>query len=71
MSAGMMRTAEIELRKLLPGYEKNRYDVEKLIHNIDLAIEQEKYVCEDEELLECNVGSRVGKLIEELRKYNG
>lgn len=58
---------EMKLRELLPGYQKNKYDVEKLIHNIDLAIEQEKQVCEDEELLECNIGSRIGKLIEELR----
>lgn len=62
------RYTEQELRKLLPGYSKSRYAVEKLIGRIDKAIQNEKAFCEDEEELEHFVGSRVGVLMDELRR---
>lgn len=57
---------EQELRKLLPGYSKSKYSVDKLIGCIHKAIQNEKSFCEDEEQLENTIGSRVGLLMEEL-----
>lgn len=61
------RYTEQQLRVLLPGYSKAKYDVEKLIQKIDVAIANEKKFCEDDQALEYSVGSKVGLLIEELR----
>lgn len=61
------RYTEQELRRLLPGYSKSRYPLEKLLGSISKAIENEKAFCEDEEELEHSIGSRVGLLIEELK----
>lgn len=57
-----------EKRNLLPGYKKNRFDIEALMTRIDIAIQQEKDYCEDPEKLENHIGSRVGILIQELRE---
>ncbi len=35
--------------------------------NIDNAIKNEKDFCEDEQMLESNIGSRIGLLIKEMR----
>lgn len=59
---------ERELGKLLPGYKKNRFDIEALMTRIDIAIQQEKDYCEDPEKLENHIGSRIGILIQELRE---
>ncbi len=61
------RYTEQQLRALLPGYSKAKYDVEKLIQKIDVAIANEKKFCEDDQALEYSIGSKVGLLIEELR----
>lgn len=64
------RYAEDELRKISPGYRKNKYDAGKFMQRIDRAIENEKGFCEDLEGLEHSVGSNLGKLIEVMRKDN-
>ena len=61
------RYAEHELRKLLKGYDKSKYNTAALMELIDNAIENEKKFCEDEEMLEKNIGSRVGVLVSEMR----
>lgn len=61
------RYTEQQLRTLLPGYSKAKYDVEKLVQKIDVAIANEKKFCEDDQALEYSIGSKVGLLIEELR----
>lgn len=60
------RYAEAELGKVFHGFKKSKYDAKVLIEKIDKAISNEKYFCEDAILLENNIGSRVGLLIEEL-----
>lgn len=67
VSASGKNYTEIQLNKLLPGFKKSKYDAESLMPRVDLAIAQEKMVCEDEAELEHTVGSRVGILIQELR----
>lgn len=62
------KSAESLLKKMVPGYKKSRYKVDEFIERIDKAIENERHFCEDEEKLEFQVGSRVGILIEEMRK---
>lgn len=62
------RYTEQELRKLLPGYSKSKYNVALLMKYIDKAIINEKKYCEDVEKLEYLLGSNVGLLIEELRR---
>ena len=62
------RYAEHELRKLLPGYAKSKYNVAELMGRIDKAIVNEKEFCEDEEILESATGSRVGILLSEMRR---
>lgn len=53
------RYAEDELRKISPGYRKNRYDAKKFMKRINKAIENEKSFCEDLEGLEYSVGSAI------------
>jgi len=60
--------SEIELRKIFPKYKKASYDAHVLVKSIDKAIENEKRFCDDIEQLECNIGSNLGLLIEEMRK---
>ncbi|MGN1404735.1 MAG: RloB family protein [Erysipelotrichaceae bacterium] len=62
------RYTEQELRKRMRNYTKSSYDSEWFINHIDTAINNEKKYCEDENELEYSVGSRVGVLIEEMRK---
>lgn len=60
--------SENELRNILPKYKKSSYDAHTLVKDIDKAIENEKKFCEDIVQLECNAGSNIGLLIEEMRK---
>lgn len=62
------RYTEQELRKRVNGYTKSSYDADWFINRIDVAIQNEKLYCEDAEELEHFVGSRVGMLIEEMRR---
>lgn len=62
------RFTEQELRRLLPGYSKSKYDSEELLKRIDKAVVNEKQFCENDIELEYSVGSKVGMLVEELRK---
>ena len=62
------RYAENELRKIWPGYNKSSYHSEKLVENIDKAIENEKKFCEDIEKLENSVGSNIGRLVQKMRQ---
>ena len=64
---GKKTYVERELRKLLPGYSKSRYNADQFSSLIDTAIKNEKLFCEDEEELRTMLGSRVGVLIQELR----
>lgn len=65
--AGKRSFTENELRKLIPGYDKSKYNAYDLLNRIDVAIKNEKNFCENEEELERTLGSRVGLLIEEMR----
>ncbi len=51
-------------------YNKASYDTEKLIENIDKAIENEKLFCENIKDLENQLGSSIGKLISKMRDKN-
>lgn len=62
------RYTEQQLRALMPGFTKAKYDVDALMQRIDKAILNEKQFCEDDQELEHTVGSKVGLLLEELRK---
>lgn len=62
------RYTEQELRKRMNNYTKSFYDVEWFMNRINVAIKNEKQYCEDIEKLEYSVGSRVGMLIEEMKK---
>ena len=62
------RYSENELRKIWPGYNKSSYHSEKLVKNIDKAIENEKKFCEDIEKLENSVGSNIGRLVQKMRQ---
>ena len=62
------RYTEHELRKLLPGYRKSKFNTEVLMEHIDRAIINEKKFCENIECLDNELGSNIGTLIEELKK---
>lgn len=62
------RYTEQELRNRMRNYTKSSYDIEWFMNHLDTAITNEKKYCEDENELEYSVGSRVGVLIEEMRK---
>lgn len=62
------RYAENEFWKIWPGYNKSSYHSEKLVKNIDKAIENEKKFCEDIEQLENSVGSNIGRLVQKMRQ---
>ena len=47
----LTRYTEHELRKLLPGYRKSKYNTEVLMEHIDRAIINEKKFCEN--ILKC------------------
>lgn len=61
------RYADDELRKLLGSYRKSAYKADKLVKDIDKAIENEKAFCEDAVGLKDNVGSNIGLLIGKMR----
>ena len=61
------RYTEQELRRLLPGYSKGKYNAETLILKIGEAVRNVGRFCQDNELLKELLGSSVGKLIEELK----
>ena len=54
------RYTEQQLRTLMPGFTKAKYDVNTLMQRIDKAISNEKQFCEDDQELEHTVGSKVG-----------
>ena len=60
--------AEMKLRNCLGAYQKTKYDVERILNNLDCAIENETQFCETVPGLKLNIGSNVGKLIQELRQ---
>ncbi len=62
------RYTEQEIRRLLPGYSKSKYNVSLLMERIEVAVKNESMYCEDIEELEHELGSNVGLLIQELRK---
>lgn len=62
------RYTEHELRKRMRNYTKSAYNTSWFINRIDTAIKNEKKYCEDENKLEYSIGSRVGILIEEMRR---
>lgn len=59
--------AEVELRKLVPGYRKNNIQFPVFHRRIDHAIRNEKSFPEELSALKDNIGSNVGQLITELR----
>lgn len=61
------RYTEQELRNRMKNYAKSSYDTTWFMNRIDIAVENEKDYCEDENMLEYSIGSRVGMLIEEMR----
>lgn len=61
------RYTEYELRKLLPGYSKGKYNVQLLMGRVEKAIQNEKLYCEDVRELEHTVGTNVGVLIREMQ----
>lgn len=60
------RYTEQELRKLLPGYSKGKYNADLLMNRVDKAVRNAKEFCEDNEKLECELGSNVGVLVGKL-----
>lgn len=62
------RYTEYELRKLMPGYDKNKYNAEILIKQRHKAIQNEKKFCEDIERLVDNLGSNIAFLLKEIQK---
>lgn len=62
------RYTEHELRKLLPGYSKGKYNADTLIGNLSVALHNAEKFCQDVSLLVSEVGTNVGKLIQYLRK---
>lgn len=61
------RYTEQELRNRMKNYAKSSYDTTWFMNRIDIAVENEKDYCEDENMLEYSIGNRVGMLIEEMR----
>ena len=61
------RYAEDELRKRIPGYKKSKYDAISLVRNIDTALLNQNYFCQDISGLKSKVGSNIGVLIKEMR----
>ena len=43
------RYTEQQLRTLMPGFTKSKYDVDALMQRIDKAISNEKQFCEDDQ----------------------
>lgn len=64
------RYTEHELRKLLPGYSKRKYNADILIKNLSLALHNAEKFCQNEELLISEIGTNIGKLILSLKGEN-
>lgn len=62
------RYTEHELRKLLPGYDKNKYNAQVLVKRIDMAIKNEHKFCEDAEKLADSLGSNIALLLQEMQE---
>jgi len=58
---------EEELKKIFQGYKKNSYNAEKLLNNIEKAMENSKGFCVSLLELENELGSNICQLISELR----
>lgn len=65
------RYTEHELRKLLPGYSKTKYNADNLIKNLSLALNNAEKFCQNEILLISDIGTNIGKLILLLKGGNG
>lgn len=68
-SKSSIRYLSNELRERLGKYKKNRYDAERLVHNLNKSIKNEKKFCESLPELKEQIGSNIGVFIEELRSY--
>ena len=64
------RYTEHEMRKLLPGYSKGKYNVDTLIAKLSVALCNAEKFCQNEELLISEVGTNVAKLILSLMSKN-
>lgn len=62
------RYTEHALRRLLPGYSKDKYNVDILMEKVDGAVKNEERFCEDIERLESELGSNIGLLIKDISK---
>ena len=71
MVTAKYRYAENELRKRIPRFKKSKYDALSLVRNINTAITNEEYFCEEIIGLKTNVGSNIGILIKEMQVENG
>ena len=60
------RYTENELKKRMPHFKKSRYDARELVKNIGVAVQNEKYYCEDIDEMKNLVGSNIGILITEI-----
>lgn len=56
---------ETELSKRI-SFKKNKFDADSLVKDLPKAVANEKYFCEDLNLLENNVGSNLGKLFDSI-----
>lgn len=61
------RYIEVELKKYMKNFKKNKYDASLLIDKVDVALNNVKNFCEDIEGLKNEVGSNIGDLIKEIR----
>jgi len=66
--SGNRRYLEVELRKLLPGFTKNKVQFENLVERVDDAILHEENFCEDVVGLKDNLGSNIGVLLKDMKK---
>lgn len=60
------RFLQSELNKRLKGYKKNKYDAQRLVINIDKAINNSFKFCNDINELKCKIGTNLAKLIEDI-----
>ena len=65
------RYTEHELRKLLSGYSKGKYNSDILIENLPVALCNADKFCQEEGLLILEVGTKAGKMILLLVRENG
>lgn len=60
------RFLQSELNKRLKGYKKNKYDAQRLVINIDKAINNSFKFCNDINELKYKIGTNLAKLIEDI-----